>query len=77
MASFADINVSQGSVATYARCGEIWYSFNCKFTKESSGEPFSKSVKIWRNYGHESVARFLAHPVDMEQSHVTVDHPMY
>ena len=24
MACFADINVSQGSVATYARCGEIF-----------------------------------------------------
>jgi len=22
-----------------------------------------KSVKIWQNYGHESVAPFLAHPV--------------
>ena len=28
---------------------------NCKFTKESSSE-FFKSVKIWQNYGHESVA---------------------
>jgi len=41
MACFADINVSQGSVATYARCDgrwDFWYPFNCKFTKESSSE---------------------------------------
>ena len=39
MACFADINVSQGSVATCARCGGIFnISFNSKFTKESSSE---------------------------------------
>jgi len=39
MAYFADVNVSQGSVATYTRCdGIFWYPFNCKFTKESSSE---------------------------------------
>ena len=39
MACFADINVSQGSVATYTRCGEVrWYPFICKFTKKSSSE---------------------------------------
>jgi len=33
-ACFADINASQGSVATYARCGGIFstHPFNCKFT---------------------------------------------
>jgi len=35
MACFADINVSQGSVATYASCGGIVNIFYCKFTKES------------------------------------------
>ena len=40
------------------------YAFNCKFTNESSNENFfCKSVKIWQNYGHVSVAPFLAHPV--------------
>ena len=39
MACFADIRVSQGSVATYARCGGIFkYPLNYKFTKESSSE---------------------------------------
>jgi len=28
-------------------------------------QKFCKSVKIWQNYGHESVAPFLAHPVGM------------
>ena len=55
----------QGSVATDAKCGGIfWYPFNYKLTKESSSE-FFKSVNIWQNYGHESVAPLcLAHPVD-------------
>jgi len=47
MACFADINVSQGSVATYARCGGI---FNILVTtnlpKNLPGNFFSKSVKI-------------------------------
>ena len=38
MACYADINVSQGSVATYVRLGGIFNAFNCKFTKESSSE---------------------------------------
>ena len=39
MACFADINVSQGSVATCARCGRIFlYAFSCKFTKETYSE---------------------------------------
>ena len=61
MACFADINVSQGSVATHARCGGR-FPFNCKFTQESSSEKNCKSVKIWQNYGHESVAPFFVHP---------------
>jgi len=58
MACFADVNVSQGSVATYARCD----LFNFKFTKESSSEKILKSVEIWQNYGHESVAPFFGPP---------------
>ena len=39
MACFAHVNVSQGSVATYARCGWIFlYPFNYKFTEKSSSE---------------------------------------
>ena len=57
MACFADINVSQSSVATYARCGEI---FNIHLTLDlSSNLPVKiifKSVEIWQKYGDESVA---------------------
>jgi len=49
MVCFADINVSQGSVATYARCGGI---FNKHVTADlprkspSCEKKFGKSVKI-------------------------------
>ena len=42
MSCFADISVSQGSVATYARCGGI---YNCKFTEESYSEKILNSIK--------------------------------
>jgi len=43
MACFADVNVSQGSVATYARCGKIFnIKFNYKFTWQSPRENFYK-----------------------------------
>jgi len=52
-ACFADINVSEGSVATYARCGEI---FNVHLTANLRGnlpvKKVGKSVKISQNYGH-------------------------
>ena len=65
MSCFADTNVAQGSVATYAVLWDFQYPFNYKYTKESSSENFFKWVKIWQTYGHESVATlFLAHPVD-------------
>jgi len=38
------------------------YTFNCKFTKESSSKKFCKSVKIWQNYGFEFVASFFGPP---------------
>jgi len=40
MDCFDDIDVSQGSVATYARCGGIFNPFKYKFTQESSSENF-------------------------------------
>jgi len=64
MACFADINVSQGSVATYARCGGI---FNMHLTANSPRnlpvKKFLKSVQNLQKHSHESVALFLAHPV--------------
>ena len=60
MAWFAGINVSRGSVATYARRGGI---FNMRLTanllRNLSVEKFYQLAKIWPNYGHESVAPFF------------------
>jgi len=50
MACFANISVSQGSVATYTRCGGI---FNIRLTTNSPRNLpviFLKSIKIWQNY---------------------------
>jgi len=56
MACFANVNISQGSVATHARCGWI---FNIHLTanlpRNLSGN-FFISVKIWQKYCHEYVA---------------------
>ena len=67
MACFADINVSQSSVATYARCVGI---FNIHFTTHLPRHLpviFLNRLKfdrIGHEYGHESVAPlFLAHRV--------------
>jgi len=52
MACFADINVSQGSVATYTQ-GVVGFKFpfDCEVTKESSSEEKNnKSAKIGQNY---------------------------
>ena len=62
MACFGDINVSQGSVATYARCGG---TFNVHLTANLPRNlplKIFQSVKIWQNYGHESVAPFFGPP---------------
>jgi len=41
MACFADINVSQGSVATSARCGKI---FNMHLTAKFTAESYSEKI---------------------------------
>jgi len=52
MACFVDTSVSQGSVATYARCGGIFNIHNYKFTHESSSEKNiligSDWTELWR-----------------------------
>jgi len=46
MASFADINVSQGSVATYARCSEILdIHLTANFSRNLPVKKNLKSVK--------------------------------
>ena len=53
-ACFADVNVSRGIVATYARCGGI---FNMHLTanlpRNLPVKKICKSVKIRQNCGHE------------------------
>jgi len=56
MACFADINVSQGSVATYASCGGIFSIHLSAYLRKNLPVSFCKSVKIWQNYSRESVA---------------------
>jgi len=64
MACFADINVSQGSVATYARCsGNFDTHLTANLPRNLPVKKILKSVKSWQNYGHVSVAPFLVHPV--------------
>ena len=60
MLCFADVNVSQGSVATYARCG---WTFDIHLTanlpRNLPLKNFLRSVKNRQNYGHESMATFF------------------
>jgi len=64
MACFADINIKQGSVETYARCGGI---FNIHFTANLLRNlPVKKLVnrlRIERIIVMSLSPRFLAHPV--------------
>ena len=54
MACFADINVSQGSVATYARCsGNVSIHLTANLPRNHPVRKICKSVKICQNYGHE------------------------
>ena len=62
MACFADINVSQGNVATYSTCGGIFNIHLIQFYQESTGKKFQKWVKVWQNYGHESVPNLFGPP---------------
>jgi len=60
MACFAGINVSQGSVATYARCNAIFsIHLTLQIYEGVFQWIFKKSVKIWQNYGHESAAHLF------------------
>ena len=66
---FSDIHISQGSVATYIRCGGIFKQRLCyKFTVESAGE---RILKIgWRSYGQKFSSCFLTHGVVMAYWHI-------
>jgi len=64
--SFTYINVSQGSVATQFRWGEIINnSFIASFPQSVPVKEFLKSVNIWRRYGRKygDMFFFLTHGV--------------
>jgi len=71
MACFTDINGSQGSVATYARRGEMFIiRLTANLSRNLAVKKFLISVKNWQKYGHGSVAAFFAHPVDVRAHQV-------
>ena len=65
IASFADINVSQGSVATLFRCGGIINDhFIANVPQSVPVKEFLKSVNIWQRYGQKYGGMFfLTHSV--------------
>ena len=57
---FSDIHISQGSVATYLRCGGIFkYEFVANLPVSLPVKEFWKSVNIWGSYGQEFSVLFL------------------
>jgi len=59
-ASFTDINVSQGSVATLLRCGGIINNhFIANVPQSVPVKEFLKSVYIWRRYGQKYGGMFF------------------
>jgi len=63
MASFADINVSQGSVATYARCSEILdIRLTANLSRNLPVKKILNRLRIDRIMVMSLWSRFLAHP---------------
>ena len=62
---FSDIHISQGSVATYLRCGGLFkYEFVANLPVSLPVKEFWKSVNIWGSYGQQfGVLFFLRHSV--------------
>jgi len=64
MACVADINVSQGSVATYARCGRIFdIHWTANLRRNLVVKDFYNRLRIDRIVVMSLWPRFLAHPV--------------
>jgi len=56
----SDIHISQGSVATYFRCGGIFRDkFVANLPMSLSVKGFLKSVNIWGSYGQEFSVLFF------------------
>jgi len=58
---FSDIHISQGSVATYSRCGGIFkHDFVANLLLSLLAKKiFFKSVNIWGSYGQEFSVLFF------------------
>ena len=57
---FSNIDISQGSVATYLRCGGIFkYQFVANLPLSLSAKELCKSVIIWGSYGQEFSVLFF------------------
>jgi len=71
IAIFLNTDISQGSVATYLRCGGIFkYEFVANLPLSLLVKGFWKSVNIWGSYGQEfSVLFFSTHSVLQWPSH--------
>jgi len=58
--SVSNYCISQGSVATYLRCGGNYYTwFVSNFFLFTAVQEFLKSVKIWQNYRQSSGSQFF------------------
>ena len=58
--SVSNCCISQGSVATYLRCGENYYKrFVGNFFLFTAVQEFLKSVKIWQSYRQSSGPQFF------------------
>ena len=57
--SFTYINVSQGSVVTQFRRGEIGNNFVANFPESVPVKEFLKSVNIWQKYGQKFGGMFF------------------
>jgi len=63
MACFADINVSQGSVATYGRCGRIFHKhLTANIPGKLPVRNFVNQLRVDRIMVMSLWPRFLAHP---------------
>ena len=68
MTCFADINVSQGSVVTYARCGGILnMHLTANLSKNLPVKKFLNRLTFERIMIMSVWPRFLAHPVHMRR----------
>ena len=65
IAGFPYIYISQGSVATQLRCGEIFNNhLIANWPLNWAVKEFRKSVNIREDMDNKKAPRFLAHPVD-------------